>query len=262
MIIRYPHNIGDFRAKIIIKEYEFKGTSFSMENLFNIGNFSDVFANMQSLSSAIVLPIPNQLSDDTSINWGTNDIGSMSTTITGAIQDSVNGTSTQGDTAYKSGSIKGNMTILNYQGTNIRSFKLNYVLIPSNKNEAKDISSITHILRHGMLSNRPKQNTVSSNVSKGGVKSISDLFGALSKTVINSANTFSDSPSIFHVNVIGVNDFKFLPSVITDISISSPSDTFQIQTDGYLPATSLQITFSEIVDMTKGTYADLHQGKI
>lgn len=235
--IRYPVDITTLGAYFLISRYKFGGTQFSTEKMFDIGNFS--YTEQMQLGDVMALPVPNNISDETSAQWNDSYEMSFSKEIAKQVFSKL-GMTENGivNTAVRSGARTRGYTwakanVLNYEGTNTKSYSFSWTLIPQSKVEADAIEAIADTLELGMLSNLSSKDSV-----------------------------YQYYPDIFRIQAVGVKRLAFLPCVIENVSVDMSSDgNFQVMGDGNLPQYTITVSFKEITNRTKDTYEAIRRGR-
>lgn len=228
MAISYPSNITTADTYMIIIRKA--NTGFKTSELRNIDSrFKNINTNT---TNSIALPVPNNFSDSSSLNYMDNTDASLveagATKILSKAVD-VERANTFVGGMYGEGKV--NQQYLIFNGAGIKSYTFDWSLIPENKQEAQNIVSIIKEFEEGKL-----PYLESSSSSKW---NFPDLF------VIKFGGT------------VKPNLFRFLPCVITNIS-HNLGDFWQLYKDGNFPEINLSITFSEISSRTRNIERGLY----
>ena len=234
---RYPNDITKLGAYLLISRYKFGGNQFTTDKLFDIGNFS--YTEQMQLDGVVALPIPNSMTDSTSAQWNDNYEMSFGKEITRQMAERL-GLMDSGivNTAIRSGArakgvIWAKANVLNYEGTNTKSYQFQWVMIPQSKIEADNIERICNLFEYGMLSNLEGKD-----------------------------NAYQFYPDLFRIQVVGGNKrMAFLPCVIENVEINMANDgNFQQMADGNLPQYIVSVRFKEITNRVKSTYEAIKTG--
>lgn len=235
--VRYPIDITSLGAYLLISRYEFGGNQFSTAKMFDIGNFS--YTEQMQLGDVMAVPVPNNIVDGTSAQWNDSYEMSFSKEIAKQVFQKL-GMTDNGvvNTAVRSGARTKGYTwakanVLNYEGTNTKTYSMNWTFIPQSKAEADAVEKICDTFELGMLSNLSSKDSV-----------------------------YQYYPDIFRIQAVGVNRMAFLPCIIENIEVDMSSEgNFQAMSDGNLPQYTVTVQFKEITNRTKDTYNAIRQGK-
>lgn len=224
-------------AYMLISRYEFGGNQFSTEKLFDIGNFN--YTEQMLLGDMIALPMPVNLSDETSAMWADNQEMTVGKEVAMTLANNLGiSSSSIGNTVIRNrarskGVLLAKANVLNYEGTATKSHSFSWVMIPQSKLEADNIEKIIDTFEKGMLSNLKGKD-----------------------------NTLQFYPDLFRIQTKGnMNRLAYLPCVIESVSGQwSDGDSFQVMADGNFPYYQLNVTFKEITNRTKDTYEAIKNG--
>ena len=234
--IRYPSDITKFASYFLIQRYEFGGDQFSTESLFDVSNFK--YTEGMKLADMVALPIPNNLADNTSVNW----VDNFERLLLGYVADkafdsSISTVQTMArNKARTEGLALGKANVLNFEGVNTKTFSFSWEFIPQTSLEAKNVELIIDMFELGMLSSSSE----------------------------SSNNVYQNYPDLFKIDVAGkLNRFNALPCIVADCSVELNSDgVFQVMLDGNLPKYVLTVTFREITGRTKDIYLASKSGGV
>lgn len=182
---------------------------------------------------SIILPLPNELTDNQSHSWNTEKgiLGTFGETIEGMGIAGINVSKFLGTTANSMNTRKPMLDpgyFQNYQGSEPRTFSMSFDLIPNSPEEAGNIMSIVYLLK---AFSAPK-------VDEAGITMHAPNFFD-----IEIANPFISSL----INLNGV--------VISDMNVSYGADgNMQCFSDGMPKYIKLELTFKERKMMTAKEY--------
>ena len=225
MSLVYPSDISS--AQSFVTFTRMKNSGFITAELRHIDS---KFKNIKTTPvSIIALPIPNGLSDSSSVSYIDNTDSSVlesggkallnAVDPTGKVKAMVSSTLAVGVT---------NQQFNTYNAVGIKSWAWSWTLVPESQQEAQAISDIINEFRDIQL----------------------PYYG--------SSDSELNFPDLVKIKFGGVTPkiLKYLPSVITDVSVNT-GDFFQMYTDGNLPEVNLTVSFSEIVSRTRDIQRNL-----
>lgn len=213
--LRFPENITGSGTYMILTRYTSQGFTTT-----ELRNAADVYLKASPISS-YGLPVPNELSDSTTINY--SDI--EDTDIAGMVQSEIIKKSerTAQLASLALGTTNPNISTMLFNGVAVKTFTFNWNLVPESASEGNAIANIIQGLEEAKL------------------------------PYFTSANQRLKFPDIFRISFGGVTPklLKFMPAVITNIECNYAGGHFQLYKDGNFPQIQMSITFTEIVSRTR-----------
>lgn len=213
--LRFPENISGSGTYMILTRYSSQG--FTTTELKNVDN---VYIKATPISS-YGLPVPNELSDSSSISYS----DMQDSDVAGMVQNEITKKSDRVSqlATLAVGTTNPNISTMLFNGVQTKPFTFNWNLVPESASEANSIASIIQGLEEAKL------------------------------PYFTAANQRLKFPDIFRITFGGKKPklLKYMPSVITNIDVNYASGYFQIYQDGNFPQIQLGITFTEIVSRTR-----------
>lgn len=213
--LRFPDNISSSGTYMVLTRYNSQGFTTT-----ELRNADSVYMRATPIS-AYGLPVPNELSDSTSITY--SDI--EDTDAAGIVQNEIAKKSEKlaQMATLAQGTTNPNISTMLFNGVQVKSFTFHWNLIPESASEGNTIASIIQGLEEAKL------------------------------PYFTSGNLRLKFPDIFKISFGGVRPklLKFMPAVISNIEVNYSGGHFQLYSDGNFPHIQLSITFTEIVSRTR-----------
>ena len=216
--LRYPSNIASSNSTYITFT-RMKNRGFKTNELKRI----DQVQFTAQPTDIIALPIPNEFSDVSGIDYTNIQDTSLLGSGTTSIINNFSGAGQIAQEARKKTAVSNaTQQMLLFDGVRLKIWSFSWNLIPESKTEA---SAIENIIKNFELAKLP------------------------SYTLGAEALSF---PDLFRIRFGGVKPklIKFLPSVITDITVTYGSENFQVYETGDFPEIQLNVTMGELVART------------
>lgn len=213
--LRFPENISNAGTYMVLTRYNSQG--FTTKELRTADS---VYMKANPISS-YGLPVPNELSDSSSVNYS----DTQDTDVAGLVQNEITNKSEKSAQMANLalGTTNPNISTMLFNGVQAKTFNFNWVLIPESASEANAIANIVQGLEEAKL------------------------------PYFTTAGQRLKFPDIFRISFGGVKPklLRYMPSVITAIDVSYSSGHFQLYKDGNFPQINLSVTFTEIVSRTR-----------
>ena len=214
---RYPLDIStSLSTYMIITRAKNKG--FSTTELRNI---SDKQFKSRTIS-AFALPVPDGIVDNSNISYTNIEDSSVLAQAGQAIANKIAGASVQQEAKIKTAQTKAIQSMMLFDSVSLKSFAMNWKLVPESKEEMDNIETIIKEIELGKLPDY-------------------------------ASNEIMNFPDVFTIGFGGVKPklLVFLPCVITSVSVTYGDGEFQMYNDGGFPSITLSVGFAEIAGRTR-----------
>ncbi len=225
-VIRYPTDITRDQSTYL-KFVRARNRGFRTNELRNIND-----SQFETKSEDVIaLPMPNAFNDLSTVNY--SDV--QDTSLVGqGLQSLANkadpGGKLQQEAKIKTGSTKAIQQMMLFDSVPIKNYSFTWEFIPESPEEMNNVEQIIQIFEEAKL-----------------------------PTYANSQERLI-FPDIFKINFGGVTPklIRFLPCIITSVSVSYSISEFTIYQDGGFPQLTLTVSFSEIAGRTRETQRRLY----
>lgn len=219
--LRYPSNISSRQAFMIITRHKHEGYTTSQLKS------PEKFQYKATVGSSIGLPVPNNLTDSSSIRWSDD----FDQSLIGSALKGVKEKASQlgagkviSEAQLRTGAALEKHSALLFEGVSPKVYTFSWNIIPKTSQEADEVFLIIKEFEEGKL------------------------------PTLQVGSQFFGSPDIFKIKITGFKGMKFLPCVVTDVRVEySPNGNFMVHTDGNVPMLVLTVTFSEITSRNRET---------